>query len=166
MTLSMDPLQSELAGFLDAYFEAWNAYDVDRMCALWDGDEANVIYLAEECDPHIGWPSILAYWNIDRTKAERLLTWHSLTAVQASPDIAIAFFHCNWSTYLPGNRLYPKPFGGPVRISMVLRRKTDGWRAIEYIEAPMASLIQLRKAHEDAVDPALHARLATKGINY
>lgn len=159
-------LHRELTDFLDAYFDAWNVYDQTRMKALWDGDESDVLYLAEECEPHIGWAAIDSYWGVDRTKAERLLTWHDLHAVQAGPDVAIAFFHCNWSTYLPGNRLYPKPFGGPVRICMVLRRKADGWKAIHYVEAPLASLIQVRKAHEDAVDPRLHERLAAKGIAY
>jgi hypothetical protein len=49
---------------------------------------------------------------------------------------------------------------------MTLRRKPDGWRAIHYVECPLASLVQMRKAHEDAVEPALHARLAAKGITY
>jgi len=159
-------LHQELTEFLHAYFAAWNVYDVPAMRALWDEEEENVLYLAEECEPHHGWPAVLGYWGVDRSKAERLLTWHDLSAVQAGEDVAIAFFHCNWSTYLPGNRLYPKPFGGPVRISMVLRRKPGGWRAIHYVECPLASLVQVRKAHEDAVDPALHARLAAKGVTY
>ncbi|OCC23582.1 hypothetical protein MB02_10435 [Croceicoccus estronivorus] len=159
-------LHQELSEFLDAYFAAWNRYDVAAMRALWDEDEEQAIYLAEECEPHHGWEQILGYWNVDRSKSERLLTWRDLTAVQAGPDVAIAFYHANWSTYIPGNRLYPKPFGGPVRISMVLRRKPDGWRAIHYIEAPLASIVQLREAHEAAVEPALHERLAAKGITY
>jgi len=159
-------LHGEITDFLDAYFAAWNVYDASAMRALWDTEEDQALYLAEECEPHIGWDAINGYWGVDRTKAERLLTWRDLTAIQAGVDVAIAFFHCNWSSYLPGNRLYPKPFGGPVRISMVLRSKPDGWKAIHYVEAPLASLIQLRKAHEDAVDPALHARLAAKGITY
>ena len=126
-------LHRELSDFLNAYFAAWNTYDVPVMTALWDEGEEQPIYLAEECEPHIGWPAILRYWGVDRSAAERL---------------------------------YPKPFGGPVRISMVLRRKPEGWRAIHYVEAPLASLIQLRRAHEDAVDPALHARLAAKGVTY
>lgn len=159
-------LHDDLAQFLDSYFEAWNRYDVPAMRALWDESESAAIYVAEECEPHHGWEQILGYWGVDRSKSERLVSWHGLTAVRASDDIALAFFHANWSTYIPGNRLYPKPFGGPVRISMVLRRKPGGWRAIQYVEAPLASLIQLRKAHEDAVDPALHKRLAAKGIRY
>lgn len=159
-------LHAELTTFLDAYFAAWNQYDVPAMRGLWDEEEPDVLYLAEECEPHHGWEQVLSYWGVDRSKSERLLTWHDLSVTHAAEDVAIAFFHANWSTYIPGNRLYPKPFGGPVRITMVLRRKADGWRAIHYAEAPLASLIQLRKAHEDAVDPALHERLAAKGITY
>jgi len=161
-----DGLHAELAAFLDAYFEAWNRYNVPAMRAMWDEDEPMPIYLAEECEPHIGWPAILGYWGVDHSKAQRLLTWRDMTAVRGSNDVAIAFFHCNWSTYLPGNRLYPKPFGGPVRISMSLRRKAEGWRAFHYVEAPLASIVQLRKAHEEAVDPALHARLSDMGVRY
>ena len=160
----MASLHEELTQFLDAYFEAWNRYDVADMRALWDEEEPDVTYLAEECEPHHGWDAILGYWGVDRSKSERLVSWHSLHATQAAEDVAIAFFHANWSTYIPGNRLYPKPFGGPVRISMVLRRKAGEWRAIHYVECPLASIVQLRKAHEDAVEPALHERLAAKGI--
>lgn len=88
-----------------------------------------------------------------------------MTAKEAAPGLAIALVDANWSTYIPGSRLYPKPFGGPVRISMVLRR-ADGWRLFHYVEAPLASIVQLRRAHEDAVEPAFHARLAAKRISY
>jgi len=159
-------LHAELSGWLDCYFEAWNRYDVERMKALWDLGEPDVTYVAEECQPFHGWDAIFSYWGVDRSALERLLTWHSLHAVQAADDCAIAFFHANWSTYIPGNRLYPKPFGGPVRITIVLRRKTGAWHAIHYAEAPEASLIQLRRAHEAAVDPRLHERLAANGVRY
>jgi hypothetical protein len=161
-----DPLHAELTAFLDTYFEAWGRYDVPAMRALWDEAEPTPIYLAEESEPRIGWAAILAYWNVDRSASQRLLSWRDLTAVRGGADTAIAFYHAHWSTYIPGNRLYPKPFGGPVRISMALRRKAEGWRAFHYIEAPLASLVQLRKAHEDAVDPALHERLRGMGITY
>jgi hypothetical protein len=159
-------LHDDITAFLNAYFAAWNKYDVPAMKALWDRDETSPIYVAEECEPHIGWPAIEAYWGVDRSASERLLTWRDLTVAAGSPAVAIAFFHCNWSTYIPGSRLYPKPFGGPVRITMALRRKPEGWRAFHYTESPLASIVQLRRAHEDAVEPALHQRLAAKGVKY
>ncbi len=128
----MASLHEELTEFLDAYFEAWNRYDVPAMKALWDADEPDVTYLAEEAEPHHGWHAVHRYWGVDRSQSERLVSWHDLHATRASDDVAIAFFHANWSTYIPRNRLYPRPFGGPVRISMVLRRQAGGWRAIHY----------------------------------
>lgn len=167
MTGAASGLTAELTRYLDEYFDAWNAYDVSRMRAMWDEDEEDVLYQAEESEEAaVGWKAILAYWSVDRSRAERLLTWERLHAVLAGPDVAVAFFHANWSTYIPDNRLYPKPFGGPVRINMVLRRKPSGWRAIHYAESPLAAIIQMRKAYEDAVDPRLHARLRAKGIRY
>lgn len=159
-------VHDEIAAYLDVYFEAWNRYDVAAMTALWDEDEATPIYFAEESDPRVGWPAILDYWGIDRSASERLLTWRDLTAKEAAPGLAITLFDANWSTYIPGSRLYPRPFGGPVRITAALRRKTIGWRMFHYVEAPLASIVQLRRAHEDAVEPALHARLAAKGVVY
>lgn len=44
-------LHKEISTFLDAYFEAWNRYDVPAMKALWDNAEEMPIYLAEECGP-------------------------------------------------------------------------------------------------------------------
>ena len=159
-------MQDDIAAYLDRYFAAWNRYDVAAMTSLWDEEEAMPIYLAEESDPRIGWPAIQAYWGIDRSRSERLVTWHNLTAKEAAPGLAITLFDANWSTYIPGSRLYPKPFGGPVRITAALRRKAAGWRMFHYVEAPLASIVQLRQAHEAAVAPELHARLAAKGVVY
>lgn len=159
-------IDAEITAWLDAYFAAWNLYDVPAMTALWDVDDPLPIYLAEECDPHIGWEAVLGYWNVDRSKSERLVSWHNLTAKEAAPGLAVILIDANWSTYIPGSRLYPKPFGGPVRITAALRRKAEGWRMFHYVEAPLASIVQLRRAHEDAVEPALHTRLAAKGISY
>lgn len=159
-------LDAEITAFLDAYFAAWNRYDVADMRALWDEDDPLPIYLAEEMEPRIGWDAVLGYWGVDRSKSERLVSWRNLTAKEAAPGLAIILIDANWSTYIPGNRLYPKPFGGPVRITAALRRKPDGWRLFHYVEAPLASIVQLRQHHEQAVEPALHARLAAKGIVY
>lgn len=158
--------EQEIADYLDRYFEAWNCYDVADMTALWDSDDPLPIYLAEELDPRIGWDAVIGYWSVDRSQSERLVTWKNLTAKEAAPGLAILLFDANWSTYIRGNRLYPKPFGGPVQITAALRRKADGWRMFHYVEAPLASIVQLRRAHEHEVEPALHERLAAKGIHY
>lgn len=159
-------VQEDIATYLDGYFEVWNRYDVPAMTALWDEEEPTPIYLAEESEPRVGWPAVLAYWGIDRGASERLLTWRNLIAKEAAPGLVVTLFDAHWSTYVPGSRLYPKPFGGPVRITAALRRKHEGWRMFHYLEAPLASIVQLRRAHEEAVAPELHARLAAKGVVY
>lgn len=155
-------LDEEIAAFVADYVARWNAYDVPAMRAMWDEAEASPIYVAEEAEPMIGWPAIHAYWGIDRSRSERLLTHDRLIVRRAAEDVAIAFYHMRWNVFIPGNRLYPKPFGGAVRVSAMLRRRDDGWKLFHYVEAPLAALIQLRQASEAMVDPALHARLATK----
>ena len=68
--------------------------------------------------------------------------------------------------FIYNNRLYPKPIGGTVRATTLLRRKEEGWRLFHHIEAPLASLIQLKDAHEKNVDPALFALLKEKGVDF
>ncbi|MDG2532161.1 nuclear transport factor 2 family protein [Sphingomonas sp. HITSZ_GF] len=155
-------IEQEIAAFVADYMRLWNAYDVPAMQALWDTDETAPIYVAEEAEPMLGWPAIHAYWGIDRSKSERLLTWDRLEVRQAAPDVAIAFYHMRWNALIPGNRLYPRPIGGAVRVSAMLRRKPAGWRLFHYVEAPLAALIQMRQAAEAMVDPVLHARIAAK----
>jgi hypothetical protein len=155
-------VDQQIADFVADYVRRWNAYDVPGLRAMWDEREPVPIYVAEESEPMIGWPAIEAYWGIDRSKSDRLLTYDRLTVRAASDDIAIAFYHMRWNVFIPGNRLYPRPFGGAVRVSATLRRREDGWRLFHYIEAPLAALIQMRQASEAMVDPLLHERIAQK----
>ena len=155
-------IDQEIAVFVADYVRLWNAYDVPAMRAMWDEAEESPIYVAEESEPMIGWPAVRAYWAIDRSKSDRLLTHDRLTVRQASDDIAIAFYHMRWNVFIPGNRLYPKPFGGAVRVSAMLRRREGAWKLFHYVEAPLAALIQLRHAAEAMVDPALHERVAAR----
>jgi hypothetical protein len=155
-------IEREIGDFVAEYVRLWNAYDVPAMRALWDEAEPSPIYVAEEAEPMIGWPAIHGYWGIDRSRSDRLLTWDRLEVREAAPDLVIAFYHMRWNVFIPGNRLYPRPFGGAVRVSAMLRRKPEGWRLFHYVEAPLAALIQLRQASEAMVDPALHARIAAR----
>lgn len=155
-------IDQEIATFVADYVRIWNAYEVPALRALWDAEEPSPIYVAEESEPMIGWPALEAYWGIDRSRSDRLLTHDRLTVRQAAPDVAIAFYHMRWNVFIPGNRLYPQPFGGAVRVSAMLRRRAEGWRLFHYVEAPLAALIQMRKAAEAMVDPKLHARIAAK----
>jgi hypothetical protein len=155
---------AEVEAFVDDYIARWNAYDVPRLRSLWDATEADPIYVAEEADPLFGWAALEKYWSVDRSTSERLIKYWDLKVRVVAPDIAIAFYQMSWNVYLRNVRLYPRPIGGQVRVSAHLRRKPDGWRLFHYVEAPLAAMIQVRRAHEAAVAPEFLERLAQKGL--
>ena len=72
----------------------------------------------------------------------------------------------NWNVYFATEKLYAKPIGGEVRVTALLREKDGRWKFFHWIEAPLASLIQLKRAHEANVDPRLIAKLKAKGIEF
>ncbi len=163
----MGSLQNEIQATLEQYVAHWNDYDVESMIALWDRDESDPIYVAEELDPLRGWDAMEAYWRgADPETTEHLITVRDLTACEIAPGVAHAFWQMGWNVYFSTERLYTKPIGGEVRTTALLRRKTNGWKFFHWIEAPLASLIQFKRAHEQAVDPRLLQKLKSKGIEF
>ena len=51
----MTGLNEEVAEVLDSYVAHWNAWEMDALRALWDADEKEPIYVAEETPALIGW---------------------------------------------------------------------------------------------------------------
>jgi hypothetical protein len=160
-------LQDDIQTVLDTYVERWNDYDVDTMQTYWDHDEQEPIYVAEEMDPLRGWPALEAYWRgSDPATTQHMIVTRDLSVSEIAPGVAHAFWHMNWNVYFSTEKLYSKPIGGEVRVTALLRKKPDGWRFFHWIEAPLASLIQLKRAHEQAVDPRLLAKLKAQGIEF
>lgn len=163
----MADLHDEVQTVLEQYVAHWNAYETDAMIALWDRDEPDPIYVAEELDPLRGWDAIEAYWRgADPDTTEHLITVRDLSVREIAPDVAHAFWQMGWNVYFSTERLYSKPIGGEVRTTALLRRKADGWKFFHWIEAPLASLIQFKRAHEQAVDQRLLQKLKAKGIEF
>jgi hypothetical protein len=159
-------LHDEITAFLDDYVAKWNAYDSTGLKAMWDADEREPIYVAEEREPLIGWAALEAYWAAGASGGStHLIKYRDLTAREIAPGVAHAFYRLSWNVYIPGGA-YPRPIGGWVRATSLLRRKPAGWRLFHHIEAPEASIIQLRAAHEKAVDPELFEILRAKGITF
>ena len=160
-------VQEEIQAVLDTYVAAWNEYDADTMATMWDRDEADPIYVAEELDLLRGWDALRAYWRgADPNTTEHLITTRDLTAREIAPGVAHAFWQMGWNVYFLTERLYAKPIGGEVRTTALLRKKPDSWKFFHWIESPLASLIQLKRAHEQAVDPRLLEKLKEKGIEF
>jgi hypothetical protein len=166
-TTVMSTLQEEIQSVLDTYVAHWNDYDADAMIAMWDRDEPEPIYVAEEIDPLRGWDTLEAYWRApDPATTEHLITTRDLTAREIAPGVVHAFWQMGWNVYFSTERMYAKPIGGEVRTTALLRKTPDGWKFFHWIESPLASLIQLKRAHEQAVDTRLLDKLRAKGIEF
>ena len=163
----MSDLKDEIGTLLDRYVAHWNAWEMDAVRGLWDPDEAEPIYVAEESPALVGWDALARYWQVSEPRrSEHFIRLSDLRVREIAPDVAHAFYTLSWNVLIYNNRLYPRPIGGTVRATTLLRRKSDGWRLFHHIEAPLASLIQLKDAHEKNVDPALFALLAEKGLSF
>lgn len=163
----MAELEAEIGAVLERYVAHWNDWEMDAVKGLWDPDEPEPIYVAEEAPAHIGWDALDRYWQVSEPRrSEHFIRLSELRAREIAPGVAHAFYTLSWNVFIYNNRLYPRPIGGTVRATTLLRRKADGWRLFHHIEAPLASLIQLKDAHEKNVDPALFDLLTEKGVTF
>jgi ketosteroid isomerase-like protein len=146
----------ELTAALDAVFAelyaGYRARDFEGTRRLWDPDETNPLYLAEEIDDfRRGWPAIEAYWAETRAALPHLGVRHRDVRAQAiARDLAIGTCHMHWDAVIAGQE---RPLGGDVRVTATFRRKRDGWKLIHYVEAPLAPTIYFRRLLERSVTP-------------
>lgn len=135
-------LDAEITAFLAAYADAYNRQDYRSLLALWDRDEANVFYMAEEIDPPMhGWKLIDAYFArpgvLDGIRNE----YSGVRAHELAPDLAIATYRLRFDIKVKGM----KPLSGFDRVVAVFRRRQGEWKMVAYAEAPQAPLTMVRK---------------------
>ncbi|MBM4196381.1 MAG: nuclear transport factor 2 family protein [Gammaproteobacteria bacterium] len=135
----------ELEAWLQAYREHYNRQDYESLLRMWDKDEPNVIYMAEEIDPAMrGWPLLRAYFN-PRPGVQVLdgiLNHYSkVRAHMIAPDLAFATYQLDFTIQVKGQR----PMTSWDRVTAVFRRRGEEWKMISYVESPMAPLTMVRK---------------------
>jgi hypothetical protein len=156
-------LHAAIAAVLDEYFTRWSASDMEGLQELWDADEPDPIYVAEEREPLIGWEAVRGYWRPPRPgMLERLIRYDDLQVRPIAEDVALAFYTLSWNLYMRRNPVYPRPIGGRVRATTLLRRREAGWRIFHHIEGPTAAFVQVRDLLEMSVDPEFAARVAAE----
>jgi len=152
---------------LTAYVARWNEYDADGMIPFWDVEDDGIIYVAEEIEALHGWKALEGYFRgNDPELSDHLITVRDITARTIAPDVIQAFWNMSWSIYFITEKLYPKPVGGDVRVTALLRKKEEGWKFFHWIEGPLAAVFQLQQALEDKVDPRLFEKLRKRGITF
>jgi hypothetical protein len=140
------------ATVLALYERCWNEHRITALETLWDVDEPNPIYIAEEvADTLIGWDAIRAYWLAAETMIPRLaIRTFDQEERPVAPGITLLHFGMHWNAELANGSEY----GGDVRATALLREKGGRHLFFHYIEAPLGALPFLQRAYSAAVDPA------------
>lgn len=146
-----DRLSAEIQAFLDRYAAIYNRQDYPALLAMWDRDDPNPIYIAEEIDPPMhGWSLLDAYFNpkpgvqvLDGIRNE----YTNVKAHYLAPDLAIATYRLRFDIKVKNM----KPMSSWDRVIAVFRRKDGEWKLAAYAEAPMAPLTMVRRMLEQAV---------------
>jgi hypothetical protein len=137
-------------GQLRALEACWRAMDFAGIRALWD-DSGPPLYLAEEsAEPALSWEALEKYWSLTGTIATRAqVRIDNIRCHALSPDLISAFYNMHWDVAMKVGA----PLGGDNRVCTTFRRRPDGWRIVQYIEAPLAPVMYMKKLYERNVTP-------------
>jgi ketosteroid isomerase-like protein len=146
-----DALSAELQTWLDRYAVLYNRQDYQALLDMWDKDDPNVLYMAEEIDPPMrGWGLIRAYFN-PRPGVQMLdgirNRYTNVRAHLLAPDLAFASYRLDFDIKVKGQ----KALTSWDRVTAVFRRKGGEWKMVTYAEAPMAPLTMVRRMQQDKV---------------
>ncbi|MBL8201995.1 MAG: nuclear transport factor 2 family protein [Chromatiales bacterium] len=151
-------LDAEITAFLARYADAYNREDYTTLLGMWDQDDPDAFYMAEEIDPPMhGWKTIRAYFSrggvLDGIRNE----YSNVRAHYVAPDVAVATYRLRFDIKVK-NMQALSSFD---RIMAVFRRKDGEWKMIAYAEAPQAPLTMIRKALKTSksLDPAQQKEL-------
>ena len=166
-TFAMTDMTEAVEEILTAYVDRWNEYDADGMIPFWDTEDDGIIYVAEEIDTLHGWKALEGYFRGgDPETSDHLILFWDVKARTIAPGVIQAYWNMSWNIYFSTEKLYPKPIGGEVRVTALLREREDGWKFFHWIEGPLAALIQVQRSLEKSVDPRLIEKLKAKGIEF
>lgn len=149
--MSNRELASEIELTLNQLRDCWNSLALDSIRELWVKENPEPLYLPEEAGDFLtSWAAIESYWQTTKNTVSkmRMRVW-DLNARYLEPDLASAWYRMHWNATVAG---YEEPVGGENRVSALLRRTPVGWRFCQYVEAPLAPMIYLRRLYALDVD--------------
>ena len=148
-------LEAEITAVIEALEAAWKAHNFAAIKALWDTDDLQPVYIAEEAEKAFtSWAEIDRYWSHTASVLARVSHRTTSRVIKAaSPDIAIVLYDMHWNAEVaPGGLFGGEVMAGDNRVNIMLRRKPEGWRIFHYVEAPVAGMVQMRQAMRALVD--------------
>ena len=150
----MTTFTSEAEAVIDLYTRAWNEMNFKNLGDLWDQEEPDLYYVAEEVDtPLYKFEDISAYWN----QTSKYLEWVKIhlsnkrfkllsdtllvVTFEMHVDVSVRVLEQQSST----------PVGADVRVSAILKNRDNQWRFIHYAEAALGTLPFIRKMYQNNV---------------
>lgn len=138
-------LTREIEAFLATYAEVYNRQDYTTLLSMWDQDDPDPIYIAEEINPPMqGWDRINAYFNpkpgfsvLDGIRNE----YTDINAHYLAENLAIATYKLRFDIKVKNKRA----MSSWDRVMAVFRKKNGEWKLTAYAEAPMAPLTMVRE---------------------
>ena len=147
-------MRDEIAAVVDAYEQAWSTLDIDSLSSLWDTNDDEIYYVAEEIDrPFHQMSEVLNYWERTKSMVESVrMSTSDRRCRQLSRDIAAITYEMHVDITMQGSRRQTSgPVGIDVRVSALLRATDAGWRFIHYAEAPLGAMPFERRTYQTPV---------------
>ena len=141
-------LTAEIDAALNEYEALWDAQNTPGLVALWDQDDDEPFYLAEEQDEwRIGWKQVMGYFDPGgESNTESLrMRFDGVQARWLSEDLAFAKFWIRFDTkmiFMPGS------IGTDARASAIFRKTDEGWRLITWAESPGSPILYIQRLYK------------------
>ncbi len=143
-------LTAEIDAALKRYAELWDRQNPAELVEMWDQDDPEPFYLAEEqAEWRIGWKQVMGYFapGGESTTDSIRMRFDGVQARWLADDLAFAKFWIRFDTQM---QFLPGPIGTDARASAIFRRTADGWKLITWGESPLSPILyieQLYKLH-------------------
>jgi outer membrane murein-binding lipoprotein Lpp len=141
-------LTAEIDAVLNEYEALWDAQDTAGLAALWDQNDPEPFYLAEEQDEwRIGWEQVMDYFDPpgESTTESIRMRFDGVQARYLADDLAFAKFWIRFDTKMD---FLPNPIGTDARASAIFRKTDDGWRLITWAESPGSPILYVQRLYK------------------
>jgi len=141
-------LTAEIDAVLNEYEALWDTQDTAGLIALWDQDDPEPFYLAEEQDEwRIGWEQVKDYFDPpgESTTESIRMRFDGVQARWLADDLAFAKFWIRFDTKM---EFLPNPIGTDARASAIFRKTDEGWRLITWAESPGSPILYVQRLYK------------------
>jgi hypothetical protein len=141
-------LTAEIDAALNNYEALWDRQNAAELIEMWDTDDDQPFYLAEEQDEwRIGWEQVKGYFDPpgESTVDAIRMRFDGVQARWLADDLAFAKFWIRFDTKM---QFLPNPIGTDARASAIFRKTDAGWRLITWAESPQSPILYVQKLYK------------------